>query len=66
MAPLVLDNIEEMARAIEDMEIVLKRLKSELELIKRLAGWENAGDCSRRTVRKRHLRPTVPEASGIN
>ncbi len=55
MKPLALNTVDEMTRAVEDMELVLSKLKSDLTLIKELAGREEARDYS--GIPYRHTKP---------
>ena len=57
MEPLALNSVEEITRAIEDMEFVLKQLKADLALIKQLSSRREARDLSGIPHRRRRGQP---------
>ncbi len=61
-----INTVEEMTRAIEDMELVLNKLKSDLALIKQLAGREEARDYSGVSYRHRKHRKVTLARSVSN
>ncbi len=65
MGQNALNTVDEMTRALEDMELVIRKIKSDLALIKQLAGREEARDYSGIPYR-RHISHKVVLARSVS